>query len=125
MHTVLAAACTGCELCLPPCPVDCITLHTAEQPQDCNRDGLYRFVRRARKQRAADLARARYEFRLVRLARAPDKKTARRTDAARLAPVAVQAPEPSASKQALIAAAVARAAAKKAARQRHNPPPAA
>jgi electron transport complex protein RnfB len=26
MHTVIAAYCTGCELCLPPCPVDCIAL---------------------------------------------------------------------------------------------------
>ena len=24
MHTVIAQECTGCELCLPPCPVDCI-----------------------------------------------------------------------------------------------------
>ena len=26
MHTVIASWCTGCELCLPPCPVDCIAL---------------------------------------------------------------------------------------------------
>ena len=26
MHTVLAALCTGCELCIPPCPVDCIDM---------------------------------------------------------------------------------------------------
>jgi electron transport complex protein RnfB len=26
MHTVIADLCTGCELCLPPCPVDCIEL---------------------------------------------------------------------------------------------------
>jgi len=26
MHTVIAAECTGCKLCLPPCPVDCITM---------------------------------------------------------------------------------------------------
>ena len=26
MHTVIADLCTGCELCLPPCPVDCIDL---------------------------------------------------------------------------------------------------
>ena len=24
MHTVIASECTGCELCVPPCPVDCI-----------------------------------------------------------------------------------------------------
>jgi len=26
MHTVIAAECTGCRRCLPPCPVDCITM---------------------------------------------------------------------------------------------------
>jgi len=26
MHTVITQYCTGCELCLPPCPVDCIDL---------------------------------------------------------------------------------------------------
>jgi electron transport complex protein RnfB len=26
MHTVIEQQCTGCELCLPPCPVDCIEL---------------------------------------------------------------------------------------------------
>ena len=26
MHTVIKQNCTGCKLCLPPCPVDCIEL---------------------------------------------------------------------------------------------------
>ena len=26
MHSVLTDLCTGCELCIPPCPVDCIDL---------------------------------------------------------------------------------------------------
>jgi electron transport complex protein RnfB len=26
MHTVIARLCTGCELCVPVCPVDCISL---------------------------------------------------------------------------------------------------
>ena len=29
MHTVVSALCTGCELCLPACPVDCIALVNA------------------------------------------------------------------------------------------------
>jgi electron transport complex protein RnfB len=32
MHTVLIERCTGCELCLPPCPVDCIELKAAAEP---------------------------------------------------------------------------------------------
>jgi len=30
MHTVIAELCTGCELCIPPCPVDCIVLQPAD-----------------------------------------------------------------------------------------------
>ena len=26
MHTVIAAECTGCDLCVEPCPVDCIDM---------------------------------------------------------------------------------------------------
>ena len=26
MHTVVEAQCTGCELCIPACPVDCIAM---------------------------------------------------------------------------------------------------
>jgi electron transport complex protein RnfB len=26
MHTVLIEACTGCELCVPPCPMDCVDM---------------------------------------------------------------------------------------------------
>jgi electron transport complex protein RnfB len=29
MHTVIANECTGCELCIPPCPVDCIVMRPA------------------------------------------------------------------------------------------------
>jgi electron transport complex protein RnfB len=32
MHTVIAAQCSGCELCLPPCPVDCIALVPMDAP---------------------------------------------------------------------------------------------
>jgi electron transport complex protein RnfB len=26
MHTVIASECTGCDLCVEPCPVDCIEM---------------------------------------------------------------------------------------------------
>jgi electron transport complex protein RnfB len=26
MHTVIEAECTGCDLCVDPCPVDCIDM---------------------------------------------------------------------------------------------------
>ena len=28
MHTVIQSECTGCELCVTPCPVDCISMKT-------------------------------------------------------------------------------------------------
>ncbi len=32
MHTVIAAECTGCDLCVAPCPVDCIIMKPIESP---------------------------------------------------------------------------------------------
>jgi len=34
MHTVIADECTGCELCVDPCPVDCIVMEPI--PEDLN-----------------------------------------------------------------------------------------
>ena len=31
MHTIIAAECTGCELCVAPCPVDCISMLVIEE----------------------------------------------------------------------------------------------
>jgi electron transport complex protein RnfB len=31
MHTILADPCTGCELCVPACPVDCIAMIPVEE----------------------------------------------------------------------------------------------
>jgi len=34
MHTVIASECTGCELCVAPCPVDCIVMKPLPTPID-------------------------------------------------------------------------------------------
>jgi electron transport complex protein RnfC len=34
MHTVLADQCTGCELCISPCPVDCIEMVARPREED-------------------------------------------------------------------------------------------
>ena len=67
MHTVIAADCTGCELCIAPCPVDCISLadvapgHTGWQAWSAEQ---------------ADAARERYSSRTSRLSREAEEKNA-------------------------------------------------
>ena len=61
MHTVLTDLCTGCELCIPPCPVDCIDLVEDLQPlpteaqriaeQDDLRKRYYAHIQREEKRR--------------------------------------------------------------------------
>jgi electron transport complex protein RnfB len=60
MHVVIEEWCTGCDLCIPPCPVDCITM----VPVTGKVTGWD-----AWSQDLADLARNRYESREKRLER--------------------------------------------------------
>ncbi len=68
MHTILPSLCTGCDLCVAPCPVDCISM----MPVTGERTGWD-----AWSQQQADAARARHDFRTVRLARERDENDAR------------------------------------------------
>ncbi|MBA2410995.1 MAG: RnfABCDGE type electron transport complex subunit B [Gammaproteobacteria bacterium] len=107
MHTVIADACTGCELCLPPCPVDCIDLVPA------GADVVPAIDDGAREQ--AHRARARYEWRNLRLARdAAEREAAHPALASQPARPTLE------QKQAVIRAAVARVKAKRAAGQLTN-----
>jgi len=60
MHTVIERDCTGCELCVPACPVDCIRMEPVTAP-------LTGWAAWSPPQ--ADLARERYAFRQMRVAR--------------------------------------------------------
>jgi electron transport complex protein RnfB len=95
MHTVLADQCTGCGLCLPPCPVDCIVMTSAG---------------RAWTDDDAKAARTRFESRKLRLAQETAKRTPRPDVKAR---PRVQNATPDARRQA-VAAALARARARRA-----------
>ncbi len=98
MHTVIAELCTGCDLCVPPCPVDCIDmipLPPAQAP----------WIRAM-----AAAARARFEFRSLRLARDQAERAER---LARKAEEKLGQPLPDA-KRAAILAALERARARKA-----------
>jgi electron transport complex protein RnfB len=68
MHTVVEPYCTGCELCIPACPVDCISL----EPIDINLSGWASWP-----QELADLARQRYDARVIRLKREAAEHDAR------------------------------------------------
>ena len=106
MHTVIAELCTGCDLCLPPCPVDCIAmlpLPEAQAPWT---------------QVMADAARARFEFRNLRLAR-DEAERARRL--AREAQEKSGPPAPDA-KKAVILGAIERARARAAGSAAQRPP---
>lgn len=60
MHLIVASQCTGCELCVPACPVDCIRM----TPTSGKATGWA-----AWSAEQAAQARARYEWRTVRLQR--------------------------------------------------------
>jgi electron transport complex protein RnfB len=62
MHTVIADDCTGCELCVPACPVDCIVLEPMPAAQldiahaDAAREHFQRREARLARQRAEQAA---------------------------------------------------------------------
>jgi len=108
MHVVLSDWCTGCDLCIPPCPVDCITMiDVTDTKTGWN----------AWSPDLAEIARARYEAREVRLDREQrdnDERLAKKA-AAKLLVVNAENPESAEAKKeqerkrAIIAAAMARA----------------
>lgn len=75
MHTVIEAECTGCELCLAPCPVDCIRMTPPTKLVAALESSHSILIENGSlnenevKKRAADHARERYQFRLLRLDR--------------------------------------------------------
>lgn len=75
MHTVIETECTGCELCLAPCPVDCIRMTPPTKLVAALESSHSILIENGSlnenevKKRAADHARERYQFRLLRLDR--------------------------------------------------------
>jgi electron transport complex protein RnfB len=98
MHTVVAELCTGCDLCLAPCPVDCIAMLPLPEAQAPWTRAM------------ADAARARFQFRNLRLER---ERAERAERLARKAQEKLAQPMPDA-KKAVILAAIERAKARKA-----------
>jgi electron transport complex protein RnfB len=97
MHTVVTELCSGCDLCVPPCPVDCIEMAPAT--------GADAIWDRAR----ADAARERFELRGTRLERERAEHTGRLAARALNAKVDPDAEK----KRAIIQAAIARAQARR------------
>ena len=107
MHAVIAAECTGCELCLPPCPVDCIRLVPTRSSPLAREEVLERAAR----------ARARFESRNLRLARAPRERaaapTTRVANAAGIDAPPTVAPAPAPITREAVLAAIARGRARR------------
>ncbi len=122
MHTVIEAACTGCDLCVAPCPVDCISM----VPVTGEATGWD-----AGTQQQADMARERHDWHLVRARpRTRGRRSTRRgqgraaTSAARLDEAGTAgAEDPEAKKRAIIQAALERARKKKEERAAQDIPP--
>ncbi|HEY5292620.1 MAG TPA: electron transport complex subunit RsxB [Burkholderiales bacterium] len=98
MHTVIAELCTGCDLCVPPCPVDCIAMLPLPEAEASWTRAM------------ADAARARFQFRSLRLERDEAERALR---LARKAEDKSGQPMPDAKKAAILAA-IERAKARKA-----------
>ena len=99
MHTVLSDECTGCELCVEPCPVDCIDI--VVQPE-----ALY----------DKDRARQRFHAKQVRLLRDEQDKQQAYREKRRLTALTSDQHQDIQAKQDYILQAMARAKAKKGAR---------
>jgi electron transport complex protein RnfB len=68
MHTIVTDLCTGCDLCVAPCPVDCIAMIDVTSPKT----GWD-----AWSQAQADAARERHDFRSARLQREKEENETR------------------------------------------------
>jgi electron transport complex protein RnfB len=80
MHTVIEAYCTGCELCLPVCPVDCIFLEDTSVAAHAVGGAIGSAQATgwaAWPQALADTARQRYEFSSYRRKREKDENAKR------------------------------------------------
>jgi electron transport complex protein RnfB len=110
MHTVVEPHCTGCELCIPVCPVDCISLEPVTQATGWQAWSA---------QQAQD-ALQRYGTHQLRLQQAPARQAQRLEEKARAKladlPAHTQLTEPDEieKKRAVIEAALARAKARRA-----------
>lgn len=98
MHTVITAECTGCELCIAPCPMDCIDMIPIKQPASS--------LSSEQKQKSADQARSRYQFRLQRL---EQEKQIKKNIAAK-SQIVKKTASPEERKKAIVQAAIKRAA---------------
>jgi electron transport complex protein RnfB len=113
MHTVIESACTGCDLCLPVCPVDCIEM----VPISGDKTGWA-----AWSAELATQARVRYESRQIRLVKEEQEHAERQEAKAAMkladlethTHVAENPDKDMARKRAIIEAAMAKAKARQA-----------
>jgi electron transport complex protein RnfB len=111
MHTVLTVHCTGCELCVPPCPVDCITMIPVTRLVEQGEPAAHALLAQTPAQRATE-ARARFAFRHERVQRDKRERDERLAHRALAKLAEAEAEPPSAARErrkAIIEAALSRA----------------
>jgi electron transport complex protein RnfB len=100
MHTVIIDECTGCDLCVAPCPVDCIEMHPLPISTVLPIVGGLAFSLEEQRARTAkrNRARRRFEQRNARLQREEELKAAERQARATCRPTQRSDARPSAGR---------------------------
>jgi electron transport complex protein RnfB len=110
---VLTQYCTGCELCLAPCPVDCIDMvELGTLAQQCNRHAMALVAQSS--ELSASVARRRFGLHQLRVERENAERSERLTNkAGKFAPESTPGHD-RARKTALVQAAIERSRARRA-----------
>jgi len=122
MHTVIIDECTGCDLCVAPCPVDCIEMHPLTTVLPIVGGLASNDIERRARSVKRDRARRRFEQRNARLQYEEEQKLAERLARAKRAAPVVTPTTDAAVKKAKVSLAMSRAQLHKSLKAFGHPP---